>query len=102
VSEEQGYPAGCAKCAGWERIMAEIHEAIGEAPESDDDSLPGVILQMVTEFRRRITWHEQEQERSKALEEALRGLFDEVTREYGAQPLVPAWVKAFETLEQSK
>lgn len=48
-------------------ILAEIHEAIGEHPESDDESLPEVIAQIRREMAQRIEEQEVEIKTYKAL-----------------------------------
>jgi hypothetical protein len=58
-------------------VLAAIHEAIGEDPNSDDESLPEVIAQMIKEFRARIAWHEAQEE---ILREELGPEFDAAIR----------------------
>jgi hypothetical protein len=43
-------------------ILTRVHEAIGEDPNSDDESLPDIIAQMVKEYKERIKWLETETE----------------------------------------
>lgn len=35
-------------------VISRIHEAIGEAPGSDDESLPDVVRQIITDYRTRV------------------------------------------------
>lgn len=36
------------------QLLARVHEAIGEAPESADDSLPDVVTKIIRELRQRV------------------------------------------------
>jgi hypothetical protein len=77
VSDEQGYPTGCAKCAD-----------LGEQVRRAEVEVLLQLNQWDAAVRRR-----------KALTEALRVLVEAVEREYGEQPGVPALVAAKELLK---
>lgn len=40
-----------SKLAEAEKIIAGVHEAVGEAPESDDESLPSMLAEMIGDYK---------------------------------------------------
>ena len=64
-------------------VLTHIHEAIGEDPGSDDESLPDVVRQIVTEHQERITEQDAEIAALKA-EDACDGTCEMLDRKANA------------------
>lgn len=59
------------------KVLADCHEAVGESPDSDDETLAEGIRLHISEARERLAWQDEELER---LREALQKIRDEEGR----------------------
>ena len=50
-------------------VLRQIHEAIGESPDSDDESLPGVIGKTVADYKAAVERAERERDQANTASE---------------------------------